>query len=181
MVLSVGLRVVADEHATENVAAAGAAFVGALLIFQIYLNRAKELIAGPSIALVEQVRRGILMSHSHLVMIAGVVVMVVAANMAAQDPLRKENLAWTVSIAAGSALFLLGSSLFDLVVHRLSRPRFIGMLVLLAMVPALHALPMFAALILVDVVFAVVLVVELAVARPRSLAPGASVPGGRSS
>ncbi|RKR89638.1 low temperature requirement protein LtrA [Micromonospora pisi] len=181
MILSVGLRVVGGPLPTESVAAAGAAFVGALLVFQIYINRVRELIAGPSIVLLEQIRRGILMSHSHLVMVAGVVVMAVAADLAARDPLQKENVAWTVCIAAGPALFLFGSSLFDLLVHRSFRPRLIGMLVLLAMTPALHLLPMFAVLILIDVVLAATLVVELAVAHPRSLSPGAQVAGGRGS
>jgi low temperature requirement protein LtrA len=180
MILSVGLRVVAGGLSTESVVAAGAAFVGALLVFQIYINRARELIAGPSIALLEQVRRGILMSHSHLAMVVGVVVMAVAADLATKSPLRQEEVAWTVAAAAGPALFLFGSSLFDLVIHRSFRPRLTGALVLIVMTPALHVLPMFAVLILIDVVLTVTLAVELAVTRPRSRARGAPAAGGRS-
>ncbi|MEE6258400.1 low temperature requirement protein A [Plantactinospora sonchi] len=172
MILSVGLRVLPVGLATESVAAAAAAIVGALLVFQIYINRARELLAGASIGLLAQVRRGILMSHSHLVMVAGVVVMAAAADLAVHDPLRREEVAWTICVVAGPTLFLLGSALFDLVVHRSFRPRLIGMLVLLATVPALHVLPMYAALVLIDVVLAVTLVVEVTVAYRRPVAPG---------
>ncbi|MEU7801586.1 low temperature requirement protein A [Micromonospora arborensis] len=181
MILGVGLRVVGGPFAFESVAAAVAAFVGALLVFQIYINRVRELVAGPSITLLEQTRRGILMSHSHLVMVAGIVVLATAADLAARDPLDRENVAWTIAVAGGPALFLLGSSLFDLVVRRSFRPRLIGMFVLLAITPALHMLPMFAVLILIDVVLATTLVVELAVAPPRSASPTAQTAGGWSS
>ncbi|MFE0529852.1 low temperature requirement protein A [Micromonospora parva] len=181
MVLGVGLRVVGSPFAFESVAAAAAAFVGALLVFLIYVNRVRELVAGPSITLLEQTRRGILMSHSHLVMVAGIVVLAAAADLAARDPLQRESVAWTIAVSGGPALFLLGSSLFDLVVRRSFRPRLVGMAVLLAMIPVLHELPMFAVLALIDVVLAATLVTELAVAGPRSSSPRAHATDGRSS
>ena len=75
-------------------------------------------------------------------MIAGIVTIAVGDELVITHPLGHPNPAWLPVILGGPALFLAGRAIFEYAVFgRVSRPRVIGALALVAITPAMALVP----------------------------------------
>jgi low temperature requirement protein LtrA len=81
------------------------------LVWRIYIFRAGEDIGLAIQTSANPDRLGTLVSYAHLVMIAGLVVASVGAQLVIQDPLGHPQATATVTILGGPALYLAGRAL----------------------------------------------------------------------
>ncbi|MGC4785625.1 low temperature requirement protein A [Micromonospora zamorensis] len=176
LILSTGMGLAGSGFTTGQVATSAVAFVSAVLLFQLYFQRAQRILAPPSVATVERVRPGTSTSYSHLVMVAGVVVVSASTLTVIDQPSGRAPVELMAAILGGPALFLLGSVLFDAVVTgRMLWSRVLAIVVLGAlMAPATFLLPPLAALVLANLVLLLTLVGEGLAARDRRRALAAA-------
>jgi low temperature requirement protein LtrA len=170
LILNVGLGFVHGGYAPGRLISLAVSFGSAVLLFQIYFYRARELLFSPTLAPLDEVRPGISTSFAHLVMVGGVVVLAVSDDVIARGPLATGTPAATAVIVGGPALFLLGSSLFDVVLRRLLRPRVAALILLVVTAPALNFLPVLVIAILTNLVLLGALLGELAIRRREARA-----------
>ncbi|WP_328371278.1 low temperature requirement protein A [Micromonospora zamorensis] len=176
LILSIGMGLAGSGFTAGQVATSAVAFVSAVLLFQLYFQRVQRILAPPSVATVERVRPGTSTSYSHLVMVAGVVVVSASTLTVIDQPSGRAPVELMAAILGGPALFLLGSVLFDAVVTgRMLWSRVLAIVVLGAlMAPATFLLPPLAALVLANLVLLLTLVGEGLAARDRRRAPAAA-------
>ena len=176
LILSTGMGLAGSGFTAGPVAACAVAFVSAVLLFQLYFQRVQRILAPPSVATVERVRPGTSTSYSHLVMVAGVVVVSASTLTVIDQPSGRAPVELMAAILGGPALFLLGSVLFDAVVTgRMLWSRVLAIVVLGAlMAPATFLLPPLAALVLANLVLLLTLVREGLAARDRRRAVAAA-------
>ncbi|MGC4829638.1 low temperature requirement protein A [Micromonospora arida] len=176
LILSTGTGLAGSGFTAGAVATSAVAFVSAVLLFQLYFQRVQRILAPPSVATVERVRSGTSTSYSHLVMVAGVVLVSTSTSLVIDRPFGRAPVELMVATLGGPVLFLLGSVLFDAVVTgRTLWSRVLAIVVLCALVaPATLLFPPLAALMLANLVLLVTLVGEGLAARRRLV--GAAVP-----
>ncbi|WP_328848781.1 low temperature requirement protein A [Micromonospora zamorensis] len=176
LILSTGMGLAGSGFTAGQVATSAVAFVSAVLLFQLYFQRVQRILAPPSVATVERVRPGTSTSYSHLVMVAGVVVVSASTLTVIDQPSSRAPVELMAAILGGPALFLLGSVLFDAVVTgRMLWSRVLAIVVLGAlMAPATFLLPPLAALVLANLVLLLTLVGEGLAARDRRRALAAA-------
>ncbi|RAO30997.1 uncharacterized protein PSN13_04255 [Micromonospora saelicesensis] len=176
LILSTGTGLAGSGFTAGAVATSAVAFLSAVLLFQLYFQRVQRILAPPSVATVERVRSGTSTSYSHLVMVAGVVLVSTSTSLVIDRPFGRAPVELMVATLGGPVLFLLGSVLFDAVVTgRTLWSRVLAIVVLCALVaPATLLFPPLAALMLANLVLLVTLVGEGLAARRRLV--GAAVP-----
>ncbi|RKN52768.1 low temperature requirement protein A [Micromonospora costi] len=175
LVLTVGLGLADSGFEAARVTASAVAFASVVLLFRLYFHRVEQLLAPSGVTTVERVRPGTATSYSHLVMVAGVLLISTGASTVIERPLGAVPPAWVVAILGGPALFLLGSCLFDgVLTGRVLWSRVLGIVLLGAVAPAMTLLPPLAVLVAANVVLLLVLVGEAA--APRSRLVRAAVP-----
>ncbi|TQJ24535.1 low temperature requirement protein LtrA [Micromonospora sp. A202] len=169
LILSTGMGLAGSGFTAGRVATGAVTFVSAVLLFQLYFQRVQRILAPPSVVTVERVRPGTSTSYSHLVMVAGVVVVSASTLTVIEQPSARAPVELMAAILGGPALFLLGSVLFDAVVTgRILWSRVLAIVVLGAlMAPATFLLPPLAALVLANLVLLLTLVGEGLAARDR--------------
>ncbi|WP_433551136.1 low temperature requirement protein A [Micromonospora zamorensis] len=169
LILSTGMGLAGSGFTAGRVATSAVAFVSAVLLFQLYFQRVQRILAPPSVVTVERVRPGTSTSYSHLVMVAGVVVVSASTLTVIDQPSGRAPVELMAAVLGGPALFLLGSVLFDAVVTgRILWSRVLAIVVLGAlMAPATFLLPPLAALVLANLVLLLTLVGEGLAARGR--------------
>lgn len=168
LILSAGMGLAGSGFQTGRVAASGVGFASAVVLFQLYFHRVRQLLAPPAVTLVERVRPGTSTSYSHLVMVAGVVVVSTSVSLVVDRPFNATPAAWIAAILGGPALFLLGSCLFDAVLTgRVLWSRALGIVVLCAIAPAMALLPPLAILIVANLILLLILVWETLPAHSR--------------
>ncbi|WP_446218528.1 low temperature requirement protein A [Micromonospora sp. IBHARD004] len=142
VVLAIGSSLTGRGFATEQTVAFVVTFVITALIWRVYLFRAGEDF-GPAIqASANPDRLGTLVSYTHLVMIAGLVVTSVGNELVIDDPLGHPRAAVTVTVLGGTALFLAGRTLLRYLVYgRLYGNFFIGLVALACLLPPMLHLP----------------------------------------
>jgi low temperature requirement protein LtrA len=141
-ILATGLAFANSDFGAARSAATVVAFATTALLWRIYIHRAGALLA-EAIALIHAPRRAaVLTIYSHAIMVAGVVAIAVGGELVIQHPFGHPDVAWIFVILGGPALFLVGRAIFEYVVFgRVSRSRLIGVLVLVAIVPAMRLVP----------------------------------------
>ncbi|MGW5558461.1 low temperature requirement protein A [Micromonospora sp. NPDC003944] len=118
-------------------------FATAVLIGLLYVTPAGQRL-GPAIEHADPARLGVITGYLHLVMVAGLVVTAVGAELSIAHPTRTGDMTAVLVILGGPMLFLLGRILFSAAIHRrLSWPRVAALLVLAAS-PAALRLPLLA-------------------------------------
>ncbi|WP_406079154.1 low temperature requirement protein A [Micromonospora sp. NBC_00858] len=142
VILAIGSSLTGRGFATDETVAFVVTFAVAALVWRIYIFRAGEDV-GPAIqASAAPDRLGILVAYAHLVMIAGLVVGSVGAELVIDDPLGRPRATATVTILGGTALFLAGRTLLSyLVFSRHYRSCVIGLLALACLLPPMLFLP----------------------------------------
>ncbi|MFF0370645.1 low temperature requirement protein A [Micromonospora sp. NPDC005087] len=177
LILTVGMGLAASDFEAGRVAACAVAFVNALMLFQMYFHRIRQLLAPTAVSTVERVRSGTATSYTHLVMVAGVVVISASDTLVIDRPFGETPSGWIVAILGGPALFLLGGCLFDFVVTgRILWPRVLGIIVLGAVGPAMPLLAPLGIMVVANLVLLLTLIVETV--APRSRLTSAPLPTG---
>ncbi|GLZ56803.1 MULTISPECIES: low temperature requirement protein A [Micromonospora] len=147
-------------------------FTIAVLIGLLYVTPAGQRL-GPAIERADPARLGVITGYLHLVMIAGLVVTAVGAELSIVHPLRTGDTTAVVVILSGPTLFLVGRILFSAAIHRrLSWPR-IAALFVLAGAAAVLRLPLVAVSAVAVTVVLVVVVLDHAGIRSYRHRPGA--------
>ncbi|WP_446219430.1 low temperature requirement protein A [Micromonospora sp. IBHARD004] len=144
-ILVTGLTFGSGEFGADRSAAALVAFATTALLWRIYIHRAGALLAGAMTMAPNPRRVAVLTIYSHMIMVAGIVTIAVGDELLITHPLGHPDPAWTAVILAGPALFLAGRATFEYAVFgRVSAPRVIGALALVALTPAMRPLPLLA-------------------------------------
>ncbi|WP_231930964.1 low temperature requirement protein A [Micromonospora coriariae] len=137
-----------------------------VLLWRIYIYRAGELSAGAIAGSPDPARLGLSAFYAHLVMVAGVVVTAVGAELVIAHPSGHPQTAWIAVILGGPALFLAGRARFEYAVFsRVSRDRPIGLLALAALAPVMLLVPPLVAALAATAVLAGVAISDAARAR----------------
>ncbi|MGC5291096.1 low temperature requirement protein A [Micromonospora sp. DT231] len=173
LILSTGMGLADSGFTAGPVATCAVAFVSAVLLFQLYFQRVQRILAPPSVTTVERVRPGTSTSYSHLVMVAGVVLVSTGTTLVIDRPFGPASVEVMAAALGGPALFLLGTVLFDAVVTgRTLWSRVLAIAVLCALLaPATLLLPPLTALVLANLVLLLTLVGEGLAARNRPVRP----------
>jgi low temperature requirement protein LtrA len=109
-----------------------------VLFWRIYIYRAGEVAASAIAASTDPARLGLSAFYAHLVMVAGVVVTAVGAELVIAHPSGHTEPASIAVILGGPALFLAGRARFEYAVFaRVSPDRPIGLLALAALTPVM--------------------------------------------
>ncbi|MGC5020223.1 low temperature requirement protein A [Micromonospora sp. DT47] len=141
-ILVAGLTFGSGEFGADRSAATLLAFGTTALLWRIYIHRAGALLADAIAATNNPRRVAILTIYSHVIMIAGIVAIAVGDELIITHPFGHPDPAWIVVILGGPALFLAGRATFEYAVFgRVSPPRVIGALALLALTPAMKPAP----------------------------------------
>ncbi|MBQ1029920.1 low temperature requirement protein A [Micromonospora sp. SD19] len=147
-----------DLHFSQTVAFL-LVFTLAVLIGLLYVTPAGQRL-GPAIERADPARLGVITGYLHLVMIAGLVVTAVGAELSIVHPLRTGDTTAVVVILSGPTLFLVGRILFSATIHRrLSWPR-VAALFVLAGAAAVLRLPLVAVSAVAVTVVLVVVVLD---------------------
>jgi low temperature requirement protein LtrA len=148
LILVTGLALSGTGFAADRTAAFVVSIATTVLLWRIYIYRAGELLSAAIAAAPEPARLAGSASYTHLVMVAGIVVTAVGAELVIAHPLGHTQPAWIAVILGGPALFLAGRAGFEYAIFgRVSRDRPIGVLVLAALTPAmLHVPPLLVAI-----------------------------------
>lgn len=174
LILTVGIQLGLSRFEAGKVVASGVAFASAVLLFHLYFQRIRQLLAPANLAMVERVRSGISTSYCHLVMVAGVVVMSASDTLVIRDPFGEASTSLIVVVLGGPALFLLGGCLFDLLAtNRLLRSRAVAIVVLGAVGPAMPLLSPLLVMVVASSVLLLTLLVEMMSGPARLIATAA--------
>ncbi|MBE1487455.1 low temperature requirement protein A [Plantactinospora soyae] len=161
LILTAGSGLAADFDA-DRLAVSAVAFASTVLLFQLYFHRIRQLLAPGNLASVERVRPGTSTSYTHLVMVAGTVLISTGISLVIDDPWRSTPVAWILVLFGGPALFLLGTCLFDYVVAgRILWSRVVAIVALVAIGPAMPLLPPLGIMIVANAVLLLTLVADV--------------------
>ncbi|GAB4105096.1 low temperature requirement protein A [Micromonospora taraxaci] len=159
LVLVAGLSYAGTDLHLPQTAAFLLVFATAVLIGLLYVTPAGQRL-GPAIEHADPSRLGVVTGYVHLVMIAGLVVTAVGAELSIAHPSRTGDLTTVVVILSGPTLFLVGRILFSVAIHRrLSWPR-VGALFVLGAAAGLMRMPLLAISAVATAVVLVVVVLD---------------------
>ncbi|MFU8871461.1 low temperature requirement protein A [Micromonospora sp. SL4-19] len=117
-------------------------FATTVLLWRIYFYRAGQILAEAIAASKNPTHLGRVAAFTHWIMILGIIITAVGYELTISHPLGHTMLAWVVFILGGPALYVAGRAHFEYVVFaRVSRPRIIGVIVLVLAAPLMHLLP----------------------------------------
>ncbi|WP_433320104.1 low temperature requirement protein A [Micromonospora chersina] len=168
LILACGIGLAGSGFQAGRVATSFVGFASAVVLFQLYFHRVRQLLAPPAVTVVERVRPGTSTSYSHLVMVAGVLVLSTSVSLVIDQPFGAAPAAWIAAILGGPALFLLGSCLFDAVLTgRVLWSRALGIVVLCVIGPVMALLPPLAILVVANLVLLLILAWETLPAHAR--------------
>ncbi|HEX5598916.1 MAG TPA: low temperature requirement protein A, partial [Micromonosporaceae bacterium] len=140
-ILSAGFRFSDYDFGREHALAFVVAFVGTVLLWRIYFYRAGELLHEAITLSPAPARASRAAAVSHLIMVAGIVVTAVGDEITVRHPFGPVETSWIVVLIGGAALFLIGRGLLDFITFsHVSWSRVIGLIVLVAMAPAMPLL-----------------------------------------
>ncbi|MEV0806302.1 low temperature requirement protein A [Micromonospora sp. NPDC050200] len=141
-VLAVALAYTRGLYNVASTAAFVIGFATTVLLWRIYFYRAGQILADAIAASKNPIHLGRVAAFTHWVMILGIIVTAVGYELVIPEPLGHTMPAWAAVILGGPALFVAGRAHFEYVVFaRVSRPRLIGVLILLLAGPAMVLLP----------------------------------------
>jgi low temperature requirement protein LtrA len=160
-ILVTGLVFASGPFGASRSAATFVAFATTALLWRIYIHRAGSLLADAIAAGPDLRRVAVLTIYAQTLMAAGIVTIAVSDELVIAHPLGHAHTAWIAVILGGPALFLAGRATFEYAVFaRVSLPRVIAVLALLALTPAVWPAPPLAAATAAAIVLAGVAVAD---------------------
>ncbi|TYC20582.1 low temperature requirement protein A [Micromonospora sp. MP36] len=156
-------------------AAFATAIVTSVLLWRIYVQRAGQILAEAVTKATHPATIGRSASDTHLMMVIGVVATAIGYELVTDHPAGHSHAVWVAMTLGGPALFLAGRARFEYEVFgRVSRSRWIAILVLLASAPLLLHVATLASGVAAAVVLFAVAVADARRARGRP--PEAAAP-----
>ncbi|TNH28678.1 low temperature requirement protein A [Micromonospora orduensis] len=141
-ILTSGSSLLRGPIVDERTLALALSFLTTVLLWRIYFYRAGQILGEAIAAAVDPGRLGRSAELCHLLMVSGILVTSAGSELVLIDPSGHAKPAWVGAILGGPALYLAGRSLFEHVAFaRVSRPRLIGILALVALAPLMVRLP----------------------------------------
>ncbi|TYB95439.1 low temperature requirement protein A [Micromonospora sp. WP24] len=141
-ILTSGSSLLRGPIVAERTLALTLSFLTTVLLWRIYFYRAGQILGEAIAASANPGRLGRLADFSHLLMVTGIVATSAGSELLLMDPSGHAKPAWVTAILGGPALYLAGRSVFEYVAFaRVSRPRPIGIVVLLALAPLMSGHP----------------------------------------
>ncbi|MFF5173788.1 low temperature requirement protein A [Micromonospora sp. NPDC000089] len=138
-ILVTGLSYSDGPFGVARTGAFAAAIVTSVLLWRIYVQRAGQILGEAVTRAKEPALIGRSAADTHLVMVIGIVATAIGYELVIDHPLGHTRLPWLAMCVGGPALFLAGRARFEYEVFgRVSRSRWIGILVLLAAAPVLR-------------------------------------------
>ncbi len=132
----------ASDFGPHSVAALVISFAVTGLLWRIYIYRAGELMSEALARSASPAHLGRSTAYTHLLIAAAAIAVSVADRLVIAQPLARPHASWTAAIMAGPVLFLLGRARLEYTVFsRVSYSRRIGLAVLVAITPAMIAVP----------------------------------------
>ncbi|MFC4017549.1 low temperature requirement protein A [Micromonospora sp. GCM10011542] len=129
-------------HATAFVLA----LATSIMLWRIYIQRAGQILGEAVVKARQPATIGRSAADTHLVMVVGLAAVAVGHELVVDHPLEHPPMAWLAVVLGGPALFLAGRARFEYEVFgRVSRSRWIAILVLLVLSAPLLLLPALAA------------------------------------
>ncbi|WP_446217664.1 low temperature requirement protein A [Micromonospora sp. IBHARD004] len=120
------------------------AFAATVLLWRAYFHLAGHSLGKAVASAKNPGRIAAAVTYTHFLMVAGVIVTSVGAELVIANPVEHAPLSWTLVILGGPALFLAGRALFEKPVFgRVYWSRLIGAAVLVVSIPAMRGLPAF--------------------------------------
>jgi low temperature requirement protein LtrA len=178
LILGTGITYSRKNFEAERTIALLLSFTTIVLIWRIYIYRAGEILAAAIAAARNPARLVKLTSLAHLLMVIGLVAISAGDDLVISNPVEHTDPRWVAVVLGGPALFLVGRAIFEYVVSaRVSRSRMIGVVVLVAVSPALVPRPPHIAAIPPALVLAAVAIADAVRARRHPLTAPV-LPGG---
>ncbi|WP_405431397.1 low temperature requirement protein A [Micromonospora sp. NBC_00617] len=141
-ILTSGSSLLRGPIVDERTLALTLSFLTTVLLWRIYFYRAGQILGEAIGASGDPGRLGRSAELSHLLMVSGILVTSAGSEIVLIDPSGHARPAWVGAILGGPTLYLAGRSLFEHVAFaRVSRPRPIGILALVAIAPVMVGLP----------------------------------------
>ncbi|MFE9658072.1 low temperature requirement protein A [Micromonospora sp. NPDC006431] len=138
VVLVTGLTYVSGERSLASTVAFAVTVGKSILIWRIYFYRAGQILAEAVQASPAPARIGRSAADSHMIMIAGVIIMAIGYELAIARPLGHAPPVWTAATLAGPAVYMVGRSRFEHEVFgRVSPSRLVAIGALVLLFPAL--------------------------------------------
>jgi low temperature requirement protein LtrA len=168
LILTGGLRFAAAGFALRNWITLAVTFAATVSLFLIYSYQARRLLAPKTLRSIDRVDRGILTAYSHLLLVAGVVLTSSAGGFIGRGPSTDLRTPEAIAIAAGPALFMLGSGLWEFAVtDRLLGTRLVPFALLIAVTPAIPFVPAVTVAIGANLVLAGTVAADAIIGRRR--------------
>jgi low temperature requirement protein LtrA len=153
----------------------GLALATSIVLWRIYIQRAGQILGEAVAKARHPATIGRSAADTHLLMVIGLAAIAIAYELVIEHPLDRPKVSWLVVVVAGPALFLVGRSRFEYEVFgRVSRSRWIAILVLLVLAAPLLLLPAVAATATAALVLLAVAVADAR--RARGAPPEAPAP-----
>ncbi|MGW4466668.1 low temperature requirement protein A [Micromonospora sp. NBC_01796] len=159
-----------SDYGSQRVFAFVTAFATTVLLWWIYFYRTREKLGSAITGSADPGRETKWAGYAHLVMVAGVVLTTVGDELIIRHPYGPMEGSWVAVIIGGPVLFLVGRTMLghEVFVH-VAHPWLVGLVVLVAMAPAMIFLaPVAVAGTVVAVLFGIVLTDALSVRERRS-------------
>ncbi|MEU2616451.1 low temperature requirement protein A [Micromonospora sp. NPDC007271] len=126
----------------ESTAAFVIGFATTVLLWRIYYYRAGQILTDAIAASKNPAHLGRVAAFTHWTMILGIINTAIGYKLTISHPLGHTKLAWVIVILGGPALYAAGRAHFEYVVFaRVSRPRIIGVIILVLAAPPMLLLP----------------------------------------
>ncbi|MFE9654938.1 low temperature requirement protein A [Micromonospora sp. NPDC006431] len=169
-VLALSLAYTRGLNDLESTSAFVIGFATTVLLWRIYFYRAGQILGEAITASKNPNHLGRVAAFAHWIMILGIVLTAVGYELVIPHPLGHTMPAWAAVILGGPALYVAGRAHFEYVVFaRVSRPRIIGVLILIAAAPLMVFLPPLFVLLTAALVLAGIAATDAARARGRPL------------
>ncbi|MEV6813798.1 low temperature requirement protein A [Micromonospora sp. NPDC051296] len=143
-VLALALAYTGGLYDVESTAAFVIGFATTVLLWRVYFYRAGQILAEALAASKNPSHLGRVAAFAHWIMILGIIIIITAVGyeLVIPHPFGHTMPAWVVVILGGPAVFVAGRAHFEYVVFaRVSRPRVVGVVILVLAAPLMLLLP----------------------------------------
>jgi low temperature requirement protein LtrA len=168
LVLTSGMGLADNRLQPVEFAVFGTTFASAVLLFLLYFQQIRRLVAPGGGRFAEGVGPGTFTSYWHLVMVAGVVAISVNDRSLVAHPYGSTSWALALVSVGGPGLFLIGSCLFDRVVTgRIPWLRLASVALLFAITPAMLSIAPLVVAVVTNALLLLVFLSEITIHRLR--------------
>lgn len=173
-ILIAGVSYSRDAANVPRTAAFAAALLTSVLLWRIYVQRAGQILGEAVTRAAHPATIGRSAADTHLVMVIGVVSTAIGYELVNEHPTGHNQVGWLAMILGGPALFLAGRARFEYEVFgRVSRSRWIAILVLVVIAPVLRPGPPLVAAVAAPLVLLAVAVADARRAQGHPPEPAA--------